>query len=49
MGMGLTSARCDPQTSAGIIANETATGCGSAADNYALAPVPALAFSTAST
>lgn len=40
LGMTLTAGRCDPQTSAGIIANETATGCGSAADNAALAPSP---------
>ncbi|BDA46800.1 hypothetical protein COCOBI_09-2530 [Coccomyxa sp. Obi] len=45
MGMALTAGRCDPQTSAGIIANETLTGCGSAANNAALAPSPLTAIS----
>ncbi|KAK9919117.1 hypothetical protein WJX75_009510 [Coccomyxa subellipsoidea] len=45
LGMTLTAGRCDPQTSAGIIANETATGCGNAADNAALAPSPSMALS----
>lgn len=45
LGMSLTAGRCDPQTSAGIIANETATGCGNAADNAALAPSPSMALS----
>ncbi|EIE19750.1 hypothetical protein COCSUDRAFT_54604 [Coccomyxa subellipsoidea C-169] len=45
LGMTLTAGRCAPQTSAGIVANETATGCGSAADNAALAPSPSTALS----
>lgn len=38
LGMTFTAGRCDPQTSAGIVVNETATGCGNPADNAALAP-----------
>jgi hypothetical protein len=44
LGMSFTAGRCDPQTSAGIIANETATGCGNPANNAALAPSSALSI-----
>ena len=40
LGGTINAGRCDPQTSAGIVANATATGCGSAADNALLAPAP---------
>ena len=42
--MSFTAGRCDPQTSAGVVANETATGCGNPADNAALSPDAALSF-----
>ncbi|CAK0785458.1 hypothetical protein CVIRNUC_008667 [Coccomyxa viridis] len=40
LGGSFNAGRCNPQTSAGIVANETASGCGSAADNALLAPAP---------
>ena len=41
LGGAFNAGRCNPQTSAGIVANETASGCGSAADNALLTPAPA--------
>ena len=41
LGGAFNAGRCDPQTSAGIVANETASGCGSARDNALLVPAPA--------
>ena len=41
LGGTFNAGRCNPQTSAGIVANETVSGCGSAADNALLTPAPA--------